>query len=91
MATESRRPEDAGGGALDTGPGRHERVEHDPAERVPRPPAPGDRELIEESPAVGERNREQEPVAVGGRQRLERPAGPRGWLERLPLIGRFFR
>lgn len=90
MATESRRPADAGGGALDTGPGERERVEHDPSERVPKPPAPGDRELIEEAPSTAGRPPAEHQAVVGERQPAQ-PAASASRLGRLPLIGRFFR
>jgi hypothetical protein len=42
-------PADPGGAALDTGPGKLERVPHAPEERVPKGPAPDDRKLVEEA------------------------------------------
>jgi hypothetical protein len=41
-------PADPGGAALDSGPGKQERVPYSPEERVPKPPAPGHRELVEQ-------------------------------------------
>jgi hypothetical protein len=49
MPKTPETPADPGGAALDTGPGKLERVPHSPDERVPKPPAPGDRQLVEES------------------------------------------
>jgi hypothetical protein len=47
MPKTPQTPADSGGAALDTGPGKLERVPHSPKERVPKAPAPGDRKLIE--------------------------------------------
>ncbi len=49
MPKTPETPADPGGAALDTGPGKLERVPHSPKERVPKAPSPGDRKLRQEA------------------------------------------